>query len=74
MLRHNFQIDASGLPQRLLYNAGSSVRTRAQDVATFPAEQCFGMRLVHGRAGPVDANQLSGLIENEDAVGHGIKS
>ncbi len=73
MLRHYFQIDTSGFAQGLLYNAGGAVRSRAQDVATLAAQQRFGMRIVHRRAGPVDARQLTGLIENEDAVGHSIK-
>ena len=73
MLRHYFQVDTSGFAQRLLYNAGGTVRSRAQDVATLAAQQRFGIRLVHSRASPVDARQLTGLIENEDAVRHGIK-
>ena len=38
------------------------------------AEQRFGVCPIHGRSGPIDAYQLSGLVENEDAVRHGIKS
>ena len=47
---------------RFVFFAGS------QDVATLPAEQQSWMNSFHRGAGSIDAFQLAGTIEDEDAV------
>ena len=58
----------------LFDNARFVVGACAQNIAAFPAQQRFRRRVIHGRAGPIDADQAPGPVKDKNAVRHRVKS
>ena len=68
VLRHNFDVDALRLADRLLDDTDNRLGVGAQNVAALMSEQRSGLGVFHGGPGAIDSDQSPGLIKNENSV------